>query len=353
MYQIPRRPQPHTGTKNTEIRSLVKNYTSNSELQNISLSHPKLPPFPPWTSTSDFIDLSIYDLFFGKANTPETVYRSLYQEKINHLNQFTKILTDGSIFNGSRGCAIIVNDDIYRFKLPNSFSIFSCKAFAILGSLNITAQLDLDNVAIFSDLKSVIEALKNFNSPDSIIQQCQSKIINLNLSKKVKVIWIPSHEGITGNELADREAKEATTSGIDLTHQLPTTTADFKKTTKKHIYDKWNTRWSNGLSHLHKSRKNIYEPRPHKQRRMNQCAIIRLRIGHTKFSNGHLLTKSTPKTCPACNEPASVSHAIESCSELNQLRLQYKIPNQLQNTLNDERHCLQLIKMLKSLELNY
>lgn len=162
MFQIPLKSQPQTAPKNVEIRSFVTNYTSNSELQNIILSNSKPLSAPPWTLTSDFIDLSIYDLSFGKSNTPETLYRNLFQEKACQLSQSTKIFTDGSIYNESRGCAIIVNDDIYRFKLPNSFSIFSCEAFAILESLNLITKLNLVNVAIFSDSKSVIEALKKF-----------------------------------------------------------------------------------------------------------------------------------------------------------------------------------------------
>lgn len=101
---------------------------------------------------------------------------------------------------------------------------------------------------------------------------------------KGKIVWVPSHQGIRGNELADKETNEGKTSITYHTHQLPTTTADFNKAIKNHITNDWYTRWSSRQSHLHKFRNNVIESRPNTQRREDQFYVTRLRIGHTPLS---------------------------------------------------------------------
>ncbi|XP_044575163.1 uncharacterized protein LOC123258971 [Cotesia glomerata] len=347
----PQRPPNFNNEKPTEIRAFLINSTNNNELQNLTLYNPQYSQIPYWKTPTECYDLSIHEQTWGKDNTPDALFKNLYLEISNQLEQFTQIFTDGSIINNQRGCAIVINDSVYKYKLPSSYSIFSCEAYAILQSLKLIVQIDITKAAIFTDSKSAIEALLNSNSTDNIIQECQTIIYNTRLTRDIRIIWIPSHQGILGNELADKEAKNATVSGIDLTSTLLTTATDFKKKVKNHITTKWNDLWINGQSHLHLIRENTMETRPQLEKRTDQCQLNRLRIGHTVFSHSHLLSKTNLKPCPACNQPASVNHILTTCSQLNILRSQHQIPANLQTALNSENVYPRIINLLKQLQL--
>ncbi|CAG5079567.1 Protein of unknown function [Cotesia congregata] len=174
-------PQRHlnlTSDNSSEIHDLLIKLTNNVEFRNLTLYHPQFSQVPSWLAPTECYDLSIGERTWEKENTPAILYRNLFAEIINQLDQFTQIYTDGSILNNLRGCAIIINDRIFKYKLPPSYSIFSCEAFAILKSLKLIGQLNIHKAAIFSDSKSVIKALLNPNSSDNIIQEFQAIIYN-------------------------------------------------------------------------------------------------------------------------------------------------------------------------------
>ncbi|XP_036143172.1 uncharacterized protein LOC118645672 [Monomorium pharaonis] len=105
----------------------------------------------------------------------------------------------------------------YYISLPKQCSIFSAEAFAIKTAMELAMNksIDRDNVIIFSDCKSVLQALKN-NRLDVYQNKYILEIKRLhsrfkkstNNKKKMIFVWIPSHRGLTGNELADMLAKQ-------------------------------------------------------------------------------------------------------------------------------------------------
>lgn len=69
------------------------------------------------------------------------------------------------------------------------------------------------------------------------------------------LVWIPSYQGIVGNERADKAAKKAIAEGLDFTSE-PVAIDNYKKQIDLHIETKWNNVWNNSKS----SRKSV---RPH------------------------------------------------------------------------------------------
>ena len=57
------------------------------------------------------------------------------------------------------------------------------------------------------DSKSLVEILANSNQPDGDVQRIQSAIAKLCKKKDVRILWVPGHCHLRGNELADLEAK--------------------------------------------------------------------------------------------------------------------------------------------------
>ena len=60
---------------------------------------------------------------------------------------------------------------------------------------------------IFSDSLSVLKAMNHTSSKDPQIQKLLEKCYELLAYKEIALCWIPSHIGIQGNEMVDKQAK--------------------------------------------------------------------------------------------------------------------------------------------------
>ncbi|KYN00602.1 Gag-Pol polyprotein [Cyphomyrmex costatus] len=110
------------------------------------------------------------------------------------------------------------------YRLPSYTSIFSAEAYAIYNAVMIAIDMNLQNVTIVSDSKSVLQSLNGHLNPTnnyliplikSVLEKAQSKGTN------IQFIWVPSHSGITGNEKADQLAKRAIRKGIEPNFKVP------------------------------------------------------------------------------------------------------------------------------------
>ncbi|KAH0546714.1 hypothetical protein KQX54_014136 [Cotesia glomerata] len=84
----------------------------------------------------------------------------------------------------------------------------------------------------------------------------------INNNRRIELVWIPSHQGINGNEEADQLAKEATNK--DTIDELPIVMIqDTKKLVKKIILTYWNDWWIKECkTDLGEIRESIMEPNP-------------------------------------------------------------------------------------------
>lgn len=82
-------------------------------------------------------------------------------------------------------------------------SIFQAEATAILRAINEVR----DNVktVILTDSLSTVKAISTNQKQDITVLNIKKKL----MEKHLKIAWIPGHVGISGNEMADRLAREA------------------------------------------------------------------------------------------------------------------------------------------------
>ena len=66
---------------------------------------------------------------------------------------------------------------------------------------------DWQSVLVLCDSKSLVETLANSNQPDGDLHRIQLAIAELCKKKEVRILWVPGHCNLRGNELADLEAK--------------------------------------------------------------------------------------------------------------------------------------------------
>lgn len=112
------------------------------------------------------------------------------------------------------------------YKLSSYTSVFSAEAWTIHNVILLTFDMSLPRVTIISDSKNVLEALSN---PQPKINNYLIPLIKAKLEAaqqrgtQIRLLWMPSHRGIRGNEIADSLAKRAIREGISPNFKVPFT----------------------------------------------------------------------------------------------------------------------------------
>ena len=57
--------------------------------------------------------------------------------------------------------------------------------------------------------------------------------------------------------------------------------------------------------------------------RAKEVAITRLRIGHTKATKSHILSRGPPTACQHCGQTLTIEHMLLECTVLQQIRDEY------------------------------
>jgi len=138
-------------------------------------------------------------------------YRNYFSEIIKEkYPYYTKIFTDASKSSQGTGFAFVENNITSMFKPLSETSIFSAESQATHKAISHATTLVSEEILIISDSLSALLALENPYPKNEIIQTIQEKLTHSR--KKIEFMWVPSHTGIIGNELADKAANEAIAS---------------------------------------------------------------------------------------------------------------------------------------------
>jgi len=184
--------------------------------------------------TPPYISLELSSTGNRKRNFSCSVaeVRQKFEEFVSPLTeQAISLYTDGSKGGDDSpvGAAVFSRDlgIILKHKLPASTSIFSAEAWALYQSLIMVESSGKPKAVIFSDSRSVLDAVSSFSmkSCDNyLIPLLRSKFHSLTASGfSIQLVWIPSHTGITGNEMADSAAKRAAINGRKPKFKIPHT----------------------------------------------------------------------------------------------------------------------------------
>ena len=276
---------------------------------------------PPWKTKDKFCDTSLAQ--FNKAVTPPTVFYQLFSEKRFNLidDGWNFIYTDGSKeINSSTSYAIVKENgtSVMLGHLYNFSSIFTAEALAILKALTAAKNAKIKTV-ICTDSLSVIKAVRSPNRTKWNIINAIKDLI-LSADGKLKLLWIPGHSDIPGNNYADESAKfackapmitDTVIEKVDLKNHITTCQKNFK-TEKWHNYQHPYFKFINP-----KAEKNIYPIHCHKKKIK---IFSRLRLGHTITTHQHLRLGTAPPNCQHCNERLTVRHILTECTGLSQQR---------------------------------
>lgn len=291
------------------------------------------PITPPWTMDID-INLKLSSL--PKSETTPIIYKNELQSILEGYQDHICFFTDGSKTETGVGAAVTFNETIRMLKLPDYCSIYTAEALAISHALDIIKQDTINKSIILSDSLSTLTSIQNFFQPNSISQKIQNQISYLQTnSQTITFIWIPSHIGIPGNELADICAKQSISSPHSLV-LCSYTLQDSKYFISEYILKNWQHTWSTLRTKLNEIKPSILPwPTIHLPRRQ-EVILNRIRIGHTWLTHKHLMTKTDPEPCLTCGEIPSVKHIICFCREFNDTRTKLKLADNLQEALGPD-----------------
>ena len=154
-----------------------------------------------------------------------------------------------------------------------------------------------------------MEAIKKFNSFHPLVQKVQEWLFRISCRhKSVCFCGVPSHVGIHGNELADREAKYAALSADITFDKLPP--SDLKGPIRSYVLCKWQEIWASPLlaNKKYKSIRShitLWYSSFHSNKRI-EVILIRLRISHIYFSHNFILEGNSAPVCAHCDRLRSV-----------------------------------------------
>lgn len=285
---------------------------------NINIVKPYMSRYPPWKikPTSCDIELSNYK----KEFTSSDVYTRLFLEKrqIAKQNNWQLIYTDGSKTGNENTSYAVVNEQgttLINKHLNEFCTVFTAEALAIYQAA-LVAKKTKTKTMICTDSLSVMRALLTpYVSPWQTVNKIKDLLIaNENM---VKILWVPSHCFIAGNELADSAAKYACKAPIFLDSTIEKN--DLRKffiiSNKNYITSNWNQYQHHHYKDIMNTYKTPVYPLNVSKERIK--AFIRFRLGHITATHQHILRKENQPKCTRCNQIFCFEHLTRSsCATL-------------------------------------
>lgn len=305
--------------------------------------------YPPWLIHTPTFILSLTQ--YDKHNTSNVVFQQILYENIDSLGPCDVVYTDGSKTNVSTACACVIAGRDLKFPLPPATSVYTAELTAILKALSIVRP-KTKRLVICSDSLSSLQAIRDMYSRNILVRDILCLIHDLwTEGTEVFFIWVPSHIGISGNELADKAARAAL--GMVVTsHNI--VASDAKPVARRCIQSAWHTSWAGSVENklrLIKDEVSLWSTSCRTDRR-EEVVLCRLRAGHTRLTHGHLMAREEPPACLPCREPLTVEHILVHCQKTARLRRIHGLQHTLREVLADDEAVIQrLFKFLDAAKL--
>ena len=289
-----------------------------------------IPDVPIWDSKPVTVDFTLSE--FDKSSTSSTIFKSRFND------------TDGSKVERKVASAYVCPYGTRSYRLRDGCSIFTAEVEAIDKALKYVKVSSVERFVIFSNSMSVLQAIESQESKNPLVnrvlQTCQEILSN---DKLITFCWLPSHRDITGNEHADRGAKDALSKAQPQNFELPCTDVFIK--IQPFVSSLWQKRWDKEVGNkLHAIMPQIDDKYYSGcTNRKDEVIINRLRIGHTRLTHSFRMeNRPHPPLCDQCegDHELTVKHILIECNFLKIIRRRHYDAtdlNQLFKTVSAKR----------------
>jgi len=310
--------------------------------------NPQVSEQPPWNTSNLLI---YFNLTAHKKKKDSYIYKSNFFDLKNSLPPHQEIYIDASKNTEGTAFAIIQPNAQTAFQIPSYNSIYTAEYLALLKATELAASSDIQASTIHIHRLSQRPHKLSKSTKNHPIGNLILNIIFLS-KKDIRFLWVPGHNNIPGNEIADEIAKRATKEPTDfwnITTHLDTKLLINTNLDQTCLHERRSIQ-NNKLREI-KSSTLPWLPDTSLPRR-HQIALNRLRIGHTLYTHEHLTSKKEQPICTSCNSVTTVKHLLTECLLTKDARDKLMLPNNLCEILapNSERTS-SLLKLLKETKL--
>lgn len=240
--------------------------------------------------------------------------------------------TDGAKNNKGTGIGIYGPNQNHRsfMSLGNTPTIMQAEAIAIdvCARECLNRHLNGAHIYICSDSQAVLKAVRAYSHGSWTVWECRRSLSQLAKNNSLTLMWVPGHEGIEGNEVADELAKRGANAipfGPEPFCGLPT--AHRREVVQKWEEDKRRTYWNN-VPGLRQSKRLI---KPDYSRKVLELTRNELRI-FTGLMTGHCalryhlkkMGKEESENCRLCESAAETAeHILCTCDAIAHKRFSH------------------------------
>lgn len=265
-----------TATRPLSIR--VMEHLDKNNRKFFKVSQYGFNKFPSWLISNAVCCTELTK--YKKNDTSPIMYASRFLCIKDNYQNATTMYTDGSKSEVGVGCAAVTSNSKRTWRLPHSTSIYTAELYAIHKALELVLKCPTKNriTIVCSDSLSARNTLKQKFSYDPLIQLIFNNLWRLQQNKQqVIFMWTSGHIRITGNNKADKVAKEAASASNSTYERVRP--ADLIYEIRDISRAIWQRHWSNGESKLKKIKPLIEKlEMPRLLSRSETVALTRLRI---------------------------------------------------------------------------
>jgi ribonuclease HI len=291
-------------------------------------------PLPPWRPE-----------VFSKIEIEPDREAAIEKADITRTISDMVIYSDASGRQGHLGAAAAATNEIQqttdRVQIQvgsiDRWSVHAAELIGILYAINIINQIAVRrwrasrsrvrSATIFSDSISALQAIQNPGNKSG--QQIIHAILQAAKNTKthgtaIRLQWIPGHCEISGNDIADRLAKEAAVPGKS--HPFSPLISRERACIRQGIHAQWEREWKESKTGSHLRQIDNTLPAKYTRRlygtlpRNRAYLLTQLRTGHCWLSTYAKVFRFRDDDLCACGERESVAHVLLDCPELRQLR---------------------------------